>query len=101
MGSGGRRLHLNGHLDVVPAGAGWTGDPFAGEIRDGSVWGRGASDMKGGVAAAVFAAEALRRAGVRLGGILEISGSVDEESGGRAGVAWLAESGRIAPEPMR
>ena len=53
--------------------------------------------MKGGVAAAVFAAEALRRAGVRLGGVLEISGSVDEESGGRAGVAWLAESGRIAP----
>ena len=96
-GSGGRRLHLNGHLDVVPAGAGWTGDPFSGEIRDGSVWGRGASDMKGGVAAAVFAAEALRRAGVRLGGVLEISGSVDEESGGRAGVAWLAESGRIAP----
>ncbi len=96
-GAGGRRLHLNGHFDVVPAGEGWTGDPFSGEIRDGSVWGRGASDMKGGIAAAVFAAEALRRAGARLGGVLEISGTVDEESGGHAGVAWLVESGLIAP----
>ena len=108
LGSGGRRLHLNGHLDVVPAGAGWTTDPFSGEVRDGAVWGRGASDMKGGIAAAFFAAEVLRRAGVRLGGTLEISGTVDEETGGHAGVAWLAESGRIAgdtdaviiPEPF-
>lgn len=98
LGSGGRRVHLNGHLDVVPAGSGWTGDPFSGEVRDGSVWGRGASDMKGGVAAAVFAAVALRRAGARLGGVLEISGTVDEETGGHAGVAWLAESGVIAPD---
>ena len=98
LGNGGRRLHLNGHLDVVPAGSGWTGDPFSGEIRDGAVWGRGASDMKGGVAAALFAAVALRRAGVRLGGTLEISGTADEETGGHAGVAWLAESGRIAAD---
>lgn len=98
LGNGGRRLHLNGHLDVVPAGGGWSADPFAGEVRDGAVWGRGASDMKGGVAAALFAAEALRRAGCRLGGTLEISGTVDEETGGHAGVAWLAESGRIVPD---
>ena len=97
-GGGGRRLHLNGHLDVVPAGSGWTGDPFSGGVHEGAVWGRGASDMKGGIAAAVFAAEALRRAGARLGGVLEISGTVDEETGGRAGVAWLAESGRIAKD---
>lgn len=98
LGNGGPRLHLNGHLDVVPAGSGWTGDPFSGEVRDGAVWGRGASDMKGGVAAALFAAVALRRAGVRLGGTLEISGTVDEETGGHAGVAWLAESGQIAAD---
>ena len=98
LGTGPRRLHLNGHLDVVPAGEGWTGDPFAGEVRDGAVWGRGASDMKGGVAAALFAVVALRRAGARLGGVLEISGTVDEETGGQAGVGWLAETGQIAPD---
>src|SRR5450830_38641 len=57
-------VHLNGHFDVVPAGAGWTVDPFGGEVRDGRVWGRGSCDMKAGIAAAVFAAEAIRRSGV-------------------------------------
>jgi len=89
-------LHLNGHLDVVPPGDGWSVDPFAGLVRDGRLYGRGASDMKAGIAAAVFAAEALRRAGVRLRGTLEISGTVDEESGGLAGIAWLCERGLIA-----
>jgi len=102
-------VHLNGHTDVVPAGEGWTVDPFGGEVRDGRIFGRGSCDMKGGLAAAVYAAEALRRAGVELRGTLEISGTVDEESGGFAGVAWLAETGRIAkgrtdyviiPEPL-
>src|SRR5262245_15426582 len=102
-------VHLNGHLDVVPAGAGWTREPFAGTIGDGRIWGRGACDMKGGLAAAVFAVEALRRAGAKLAGSVEVSATVDEESGGWAGVAWLAERGRIAkgrvdyviiPEPL-
>ncbi|HVS65464.1 MAG TPA: acetylornithine deacetylase/succinyl-diaminopimelate desuccinylase family protein [Thermoanaerobaculia bacterium] len=102
-------VHLNGHLDVVPVGEGWTIDPFAGAIKDGRVWGRGACDMKGGLAAAMMAAEALRRAGVRLGGSIEISGTADEESGGFAGVAHLARIGRISaqrvdhviiPEPL-
>ena len=89
-------LHLNGHFDVVPPGDGWTVDPFAGAVRDGRLYGRGACDMKAGIAAAVYAAEAVRRAGVRLRGRLEISGTVDEESGGFAGVAWLCERGFIA-----
>lgn len=102
-------LHLNGHFDVVPAGQGWSVDPFAGVVRDGRIWGRGTSDMKAGIAASVYAAEALRRAGVPFRGALEVSGTVDEESGGFAGVAWLAERGRIAkgrtdwviiPEPL-
>ena len=102
-------VHLNGHFDVVPPGAGWTVDPFGGEIRHGRIWGRGACDMKAGLAAAVFAAEAIRRAGIVLNGTIEISGTVDEESGGFAGVAWLAERGRIGaartdfaiiPEPL-
>ena len=102
-------VHLNGHFDVVPPGDGWTMDPFGGEVRDGKIYGRGACDMKAGIAAAVFAAEAIRRAGVRLNGTVEVSGTVDEESGGFAGVAWLAEHKRIAanrtdyviiPEPL-
>ena len=102
-------VHLNGHIDVVPAGDGWSVDPFAGVVRDGRIYGRGTCDMKAGIAAAVFAAEAIRRAGVPLPGAIEISGTVDEESGGFAGVAHLAELGRIArgktdyviiPEPL-
>src|SRR3954452_569520 len=108
-GGGGRVVHLNGHFDVVPAGDGWTVDPFGGLVRDGKIYGRGVCDMKAGIAAAVFAAEAIERAGVRLPGTIEISGTVDEESGGFAGVAYLAETGRIRqgrtdfviiPEPL-
>ena len=102
-------MHLNGHFDVVPAGAGWTVDPFGGVVRDGRIYGRGACDMKAGIAAAVFAVEAIRRAGVELEGTVEISGTVDEESGGFAGVAWLAQDKRVSssrndcviiPEPL-
>lgn len=102
-------LHLNGHIDVVPVGHGWTRDPFAGEVQHGRLYGRGAADMKSGIAAARFAAESIRRAGIELAGTLEISGTVDEESGGWAGAAHLAEVGRltrattdfvIIPEPL-
>ena len=89
-------VHLNGHLDVVPPGEGWTLDPFSGVVRDGRLYGRGSSDMKAGIAAAVYAAAALRRAGAPLVGALEISGTVDEESGGFAGVAWLVGQGLLA-----
>ncbi len=90
-----KAVHLNGHFDVVPPGDGWTMDPFCGEVRDGRLYGRGACDMKAGLAAAVFAAVAIRRAGVPHAAPIEISGTVDEESGGFAGVAWLAERGWI------
>lgn len=102
-------VHLNGHMDVVPPGDGWTVDPFGGDVRDGKIWGRGACDMKAGLAAAVFAVEAIRRAGIALNGSVEVSGTVDEESGGFAGVAWLAQQKRlgadrtdfaIIPEPL-
>ena len=93
------RLHLNGHFDVVPPGDGWSVDPFAGVVRGGRIYGRGASDMKSGIAAAIFAVEAVRRTGVDLHGAVDISGTVDEESGGFAGVAHLCEAGIIsAPE---
>jgi succinyl-diaminopimelate desuccinylase len=102
-------VHLNGHFDVVPAGNGWTVDPWGGHVRDGKIYGRGSCDMKAGIAAAVYASEAIRRAGIELNGTVEISGTVDEESGGFAGVAWLAEHRRLSkdrtdyviiPEPL-
>ena len=108
-GGAGPVVHLNGHIDVVPPGDGWTVDPFGGLVRDGKIFGRGVCDMKAGIAAAVFAAEAIARAGVTLPGTVEISGTVDEESGGFAGVAYLAAAGRIKagrtdfviiPEPL-
>ncbi len=94
----GPAIHLNGHFDVVPPGLGWTRDPFGGEVVGDRLYGRGSCDMKSGLAAAVFAAEAIRRAGVAHAAPIEISGTVDEESGGFAGVAWLAEHGWIARE---
>ena len=87
------RLHFNGHFDVVPVGDGWTVDPFSGIVRDGKIFGRGTTDQKAGIAASIYAVEALRRAGVRLRGNVEQSGTVDEESGGVAGMAYLAERG--------
>ena len=86
-------LHLNGHYDVVPPGEGWTVDPFGAELRDGKVFGRGSCDQKGGIAASLYAVEAIRRAGVRLEGTVEQSATADEESGGYAGVADLCDRG--------
>ena len=102
-------VHFNGHIDVVLPGEGWTVDPFAGVVKDGRLYGRGSSDMKGGIAAAIIAAEALIDSGLGLPGAIEISGTVDEESGGYGGVAYLAERGWfsqprvdhvIIPEPL-
>lgn len=102
-------VHLNGHIDVVEAGSGWTVDPWAGEVRDGKLFGRGTCDMKGGIAAAVVAAETLLELEPDLPGAIEISGTADEESGGYGGVAWLARRGFfskprvdhvIIPEPL-
>jgi acetylornithine deacetylase len=89
-----RSLILNGHIDVVPAGdpAAWTHPPFAAEIADGKIWGRGAVDMKGGVAAMIAAVEAIQRAGVRLQGDVFLESVVDEETGG-PGTAQTVEHG--------
>jgi succinyl-diaminopimelate desuccinylase len=102
-------IHFNGHIDVVAVGHGWTVEPFAGVVRDGKVYGRGACDMKGGLAAAVIAVEALLEEHDDLPGVLEVSGTVDEESGGYGGVGYLAKQGFfsrprvdhvIIPEPL-
>lgn len=81
-GSGEKKaLLFNGHLDVVPAGEQqWQHPPFAGQIDNGKVYGRGASDMKGGLAAMVMAAGLVARAGVFLKGDLLITGTAGEET---------------------
>jgi succinyl-diaminopimelate desuccinylase len=93
----GECVHFNSHLDVVEVGHGWTTDPFGGEVRDGRVYGRGACDMKGGLAASVIAVEAFLSVCPDFAGAVEISATGDEESGGYGGVAYLAERGWFDP----
>jgi acetylornithine deacetylase len=101
-GGDGPGLLLLGHTDVVPVGDGWTKDPFGGTVDGGRIYGRGASDMKGGLAAALSAMAALRGAG--LSGPVELAALVDEEeigAGIRAyvGAASAPYVGCITAEP--
>ncbi|MDQ3315937.1 MAG: ArgE/DapE family deacylase [Actinomycetota bacterium] len=101
---GGRTLLLNGHVDVVVSGPRetWSSDPFDAVVRDGAVWGRGACDMKGGVACMVFAAEVLADLGVRLAGDLVVNTVTEEESTGAGGLfsaRTLRADAAIVPEP--
>lgn len=93
----GPTVHFNSHIDVVEPGIGWSHDPFAAEIVGDRIYGRGACDMKGGLAASVIAVEALMELAPDLPGCLEISGTADEESGGYGGVAYLSERGYFSP----
>ena len=90
-------VHFNSHTDVVEVGHGWTCDPFGAELRDGRIYGRGACDMKGGLATSIIAAEAFLAECPDFAGAIEISGTADEESGGYGGVAYLAEQGFFDP----
>ncbi len=102
---GGRDLILDGHIDVVPAGelSAWSMDPWKGALHDGRVYGRGACDMKGGLCAALFAAKALRDAGVPLCGRVRVASVVGEEDGGLGTLATLLRGhtadGAIVTEP--
>ncbi|MBA2300471.1 MAG: ArgE/DapE family deacylase [Chloroflexi bacterium] len=91
--AGGRRVILSGHIDVVPPGdpATWTADPWGGEIRDGRLYGRGACDMKGGVASILTAVRALRGSGdlERLDGELMVVLVPSEEDGGQGTLAAI------------
>jgi acetylornithine deacetylase len=100
-----RSLLLNGHIDVVtpePCER-CTSDPFGGAVRDGRLYGRGACDMKGGVAAMVFATEVLAALEVPLHGDLIVNTVTDEESTGAGALACVAHGvaadGGIVPEP--
>ncbi|MBV8953795.1 MAG: ArgE/DapE family deacylase [Solirubrobacterales bacterium] len=101
---GGRTLLLNGHIDVVDAEpyAAWSSDPFVASIHGGAVWGRGACDMKGGVACMVIAAEVLAELDAPLAGDLVVNTVTDEESTGAGGLAaarMLKADAAIVPEP--
>ncbi|MDI3338935.1 MAG: M20/M25/M40 family metallo-hydrolase [Sphaerobacter sp.] len=101
LGEGnGPRLLFMSHTDVVPVEDPdqWTYPPFSGEIAEGRIWGRGASDMKGTVAAQAMALIILKRAGVRLNGTLTFAACADEEAGGAYGFGWMV---RHHPDVLR
>jgi acetylornithine deacetylase len=94
---GGRSVAFNGHLDVVPVGdpSGWTHDPFGGAIDDGRLYGRGATDMKGGVSAALFAAKVVLEEGFEPKGDIYFHLVSDEEVVGNSS----RECAEKAPTP--
>ena len=99
-----RSLILCGHVDVVPVGNrhNWSHDPFGAKVENGRIYGRGAVDMKSGVAACITAMHFIGKAGLELGGRVSMHSVVDEEAGGfgamdavkrghMAGAALIAE----------
>ncbi len=93
-------LLFNSHIDTVLVGdpAQWRHDPFGGEIVDGRLYGRGAADAKGSVAAMVMAAKALVLSGVELSGTLVVNPVSDEEVGGAKGAQHLLTAGYLDPD---
>jgi len=99
IGSGHPHIAFAGHTDVVPTGdvAAWSCDPFAGEVRDGQIYGRGTADMKGGIAAFVAAVKTYLESD-KLQGSISLIITGDEEGEARYGtvkmVEWLEETGQ-------
>ncbi|MDQ8731867.1 M20/M25/M40 family metallo-hydrolase [Bradyrhizobium sp. LHD-71] len=93
-GRDGRRLIFNGHLDTFPLGEdlGWTVPPLGGVLRDGKLYGRGVSDMKGGIAASILAAQVLARHRNAWRGEIVVTLAGDEENMGSLGTRWLLEN---------
>ena len=102
---GGRSLVLNGHIDVVSAEpfSHWQHDPWGAEVAEGRLYGRGACDMKAGVAAMLFAVRAVLLAGMTLRGDVRVQSVVDEECGGNGTLSLLSQGhggdAVIVPEP--
>jgi len=87
----GRSLLLNGHVDVVPAGPveRWKHGPWSGDVEDGRLYGRGAVDMKAGLAAIILAVDSVQSAGINLKGDVILESVVDEETGGNGTLACM------------
>ena len=90
----GRRVVLNGHLDTFPAGDRtlWTVDPFGGDVIDGRLYGRGAADMKGGIAASMMAFRLMAQSRQAWSGELVLTLAADEETMGKWGSGYLLET---------
>ena len=94
-GDGEEMVAVLGHLDVVPAGDGWSFDPWGGEIKDGRIWGRGTMDDKGPSIAALFALAALRDSGLPLKRRIRLLFGCNEETGAQDLKYYLAHGGEI------
>jgi len=97
VGKDNPKIILCGHIDVVPAGdlKNWTSPPYSGKIKEGTILGRGASDMKGGIAAMLMAAAALKYVEKELSGTAVFAAVCDEEAMGPAGAIWLLENHKL------
>lgn len=93
----GKKLIYCGHTDVVPVGNldNWDFDPFSGEIKDGYLLGRGASDMKAGLGGLLFATTLMKQLDITLPGEVILAIVPDEETGGENGVPWLLNNGLV------
>ena len=89
---------LQAHADTAPAGQGWGGNPFAAEVQNGVMYGRGTVEAKGSLAAYVFALVALKTVNPPLAGTVELHITYDHETGGALGVPWLLEQGVVNPD---
>jgi acetylornithine deacetylase len=103
----GKSIIFNGHIDVVPEGdrSKWEDDPFSGKIKDGKMFGRGTTDMKGGNIALLFAIESIIKSGIKLKGDVIFQSVIEEESGGAGTLATLIRNYKadaaIIPEPTK
>ena len=89
-------VHFNAHYDVVPCAGQWKfGDPFEPGLAGGALYGRGAGDMKGAIAALLMAVEALKAVGVEPAFNIECSFTADEETGGQLGAGWIVNKGLV------
>ena len=102
---GGKSIILNGHIDVVPAGdvTQWIDDPFSGLVKDGKIYGRGSTDMKGANVAMMMAVESIVRSGIQLKGDVIFHSVIEEETGGVGTLAALLRGhcadAALVPEP--
>lgn len=99
---GGKRLLYTGHTDVVPVGederSEWRADPYAAEILDGELYGRGATDMKGPITSMLYGAIAMKEAGAPFKGELVLAFTSAEETGGYYGAQYVSEQGLVTAD---